>query len=293
MDKAIVFNDFCLCAQYDTEDDFCELFLRPLIGIMDIMYDNEISLLKSYYTYTDRVTEDMTLGEYLNKGGNPFISLFAQQVVMLTYNDPWWDEDPRTDVNAHYEYDDKSSEPNCITEAIERGLPLLSVGNNDEKGDKLLIQYLYKKNGEIGGLYNVTDVSSMYLISMIKFQKFIGDVIKCYPYEIKKSSIFEIDVDDSAKETFKKNNFSEEDLLKIVHRVNWMVSDKINGKKSHWFDELGNGLFEYRVSISEGREFRWYCVWKEKLVFLNACIKKSQKPDQRVINKAENLAKRY
>ena len=67
MDKAIVFNDFCLCAQYDTEDDFCELFLRPLIGIMDIMYDNEISLLKSYYTYTDRVTEDMTLGEYLNK----------------------------------------------------------------------------------------------------------------------------------------------------------------------------------------------------------------------------------
>lgn len=293
MDRAIVFNDFSLHAQYENEDDFCELFLRPLIKIMDIMDDNEMSLLKSYYTYNDRVTEDMTLGECLYKGGNPFISLFAKQVVTVTCNDPWWDDDPRTDVNIHYEYDDKSNEPNCITEAIERGLPLLSVGDNDEKGEELLIQYLYKKNGEIGELYNVTDVRTMYLITMVKFQKYIGDVIKCFPYEIKESCDFEIDVDDAAKETFEKNTFREEDLLKILNRVDWMISDKTNGRKSHWFDDLGNGLFEYRVSISEGREFRWYCVWKDKLIFLNACIKKSQKPDQRVINKAVNLAKRY
>lgn len=53
--------------------------------------------------------------------------------------------------------------------------------------------------------------------------------------------------------------------------------DKMSGIESHFYDRIDGDLNEYRLTISGNREFRLFFLWKDKIIFLNGGVKKTEK----------------
>lgn len=287
MGYAVIFNDFSLSGQFSGIDTFLEYIRDNLKSVFNMMEDNEIELMKGHQSFDRYVTEEKTLADIMRQGGNPIISIFMNILIKLAYTEPYWSNNLKTDLNAEYQYPDKNAEPNCITEAIERDIPLLSFRNINSVFEK---RYTYKKNGKSGELCNIT-CTEAFLEVLLKFnRKFLGYVIGHYPYSDNfNSQSVKINSDEAV--LFEEDNITDEDIYKIAMNINNMIADKCRGLKSHWWDDLGDGLNEYRISISDGRELRWFFVWGSTIQFLNAFIKKSQETPKREIAKARKMIK--
>lgn len=56
-----------------------------------------------------------------------------------------------------------------------------------------------------------------------------------------------------------------------------LIMDKMSGIESHFYDRIDGDLNEYRLTISGNREFRLFFLWKDKIIFLNGGVKKTEK----------------
>ncbi len=284
-----IFNDFSLDGQFENVQEFCEHYLSMLITMLDTLNDNDIGLLKAHETYNRLVTKDMTLMDLITRGGDPYISAFLNSLVGLV-NSPFWSDDIHYQHDSVYEYDDKAEEPNCITEAIERKADLLA---SKRYNSEYPCVYTYKKDGNTGELCHHTSNNSLLLSLLQDNYSYMKYAIEHYSYSFQQDVYRKIVVDKSGNDALIDCNLNNKDLEKILINIGKMAEDKLKGIKSHWWDSLGDGYNEYRVSVSDGREFRWYFIWDEKLVFLNPCIKKTQKTENIEKKKMISLAKNY
>lgn len=287
----LIMNDFSLRGQFAEIDDFEDYFIEYLDGLLNIIIDKKITLLKKSDTYSRKITEDITMAEYLKKSFNRSVATrIKQKIVAMSYSAPYWDIDGEIQSKAgvEYRYNDKQPEPNCFTEAIERKCPLLSV---QEEGKTEEILHCYKDN-ELVELADIRDIKTFlneYLRDDVNNIRFViehypvGKTLKCAGLSDRCQT----------EEALLESNLNGQDLRKFVDNLQTLIDDKSNGRKTHWWDSLKGDICEYRLSVSGGRELRVLFHWGNELIFLNGFIKKTEKTPPEEIERAEKIKSKW
>ena len=94
-----------------------------------------------------------------------------------------------------------------------------------------------------------------------------------------------------AQEAIQQNELTLNDKKNVLLNISELIRGLSTGTKNRFWDKLSDGIFEYRISISAGREFRLLFVQDEAIIFLNGFIKKEQKTPQYEIEKAKRIKK--
>ena len=174
--------------------------------------------------------------------------------------------------------------PNCFSEAIERDKVVLSVKNEDFM-EKF---YPYNKGEEVGRITNVVSFNSFLLFlleSSLEDEKY---VFENYKFE-RKIKFAEVLGKCYALEAIQQNGLMIEDKKNILLNISELIRGLSTGTKNRFWDSLSDGIFEYRISVSAGREFRLLFVQDEAIIFLNGFIKKEQKTPKYEIDKAKKI----
>lgn len=91
-----------------------------------------------------------------------------------------------------------------------------------------------------------------------------------------------------AAEAIQNNELNRNDKVMILENISRLIASIQKGGKTRFWDSLGNGIFEYRISVSKG-EFRLIFFQKNAIYFLNGFIKKQAQTPKREIERAEKL----
>ena len=89
-----------------------------------------------------------------------------------------------------------------------------------------------------------------------------------------------------------KNGLTYEDKRKILQNISNLIEDKASGRKTHWWSSVEGEISEYRVSVSDNREFRLFFLWKDNIEFLNGFIKKTEETPEGEKKKAWEIVKK-
>lgn len=119
----VLLNDESLNGQY-TEDEFIEFCKEDLLPILKELEQQGATLLKSYMTFSRKITSEKDVNRIISTRGNPFLDRMRSYLVQLN-REPFWDDSIRTDLSKTYTCD-ISNVPNCITEAYTRNGMILS-----------------------------------------------------------------------------------------------------------------------------------------------------------------------
>ena len=178
--------------------------------------------------------------------------------------------------------------PNCFSEAIERDKIILSI-KNDEYNEE---SYFYSKNAETGKIVNIVDFNSFLcwiLNSTLADAKY---VFENYKFQ-RKIRFAEVSGKCYAQEAIQQNELTLDDKRNVLLNISELIRGLSTGTKNRFWDNLIDGIYEYRISISAGREFRLLFVQDEAIIFLNGFIKKEQKTPKYEIEKAKKIRKIY
>jgi hypothetical protein len=137
----VVLNELSLDAQYATE----MMFLTDLEEIVKIttLFEKlqEIVLLKNQNVWNSKITTTKTLQELLYIKGNPLLTKLRVNLLKLTSNPPYWEEDRRHQCEDNlYLYRGKDVCDSGLAESVERDRNILSFTHNDFQDAKLTIQ---------------------------------------------------------------------------------------------------------------------------------------------------------
>ncbi len=281
----LIMNDFSMTGQFECFDEFQEYFINVFIGILDVIEKKKIPLYKIPDMLTHHIIKDMTLAQILQQKCNAAaMSAFRKKLIILLDNPYLDDQSMQTQLDTSYGYPGRCEEPNCFTEAIERRCPLVSFQHKEF----LSTEFECTKDGEGVLLPNVRtkrDLLDCYLPNAIDDLQYI---VEQYPFE-PKVILAEVNQKCYAKDALLENELSTEDIQKIFKNIPNLLADLLNGRKTHWWESVEKDIFEYRVTISAGREFRVLLFWKESLYFLNGFVKKTQNTPEREKKKARDI----
>ena len=281
-----VFNDYSLNGQFEDIEGFLEWFHHELKHILNYSIDKKIPLLKKSDFYSRKITKDKTLSDVLQINGDPLVSQIKSYIIKMAFTEPYWDLDIKTQSSIDYKCPYCDDIPNCFTEAVERGQVLLSVKNQEFQDGQIAFQ-----RGGVGGFINNFS-TYMHFLKWLLIQ---GDSDKRYIFENfrygEKVSFPIVNGRCYAVEAIENNELNGKDKQIILEGITRMLEGLKKGEKNRFWDSFGNGIFEYRVSVSEGREFRLLFFQNEGIYFLNGFIKKTQETPRRVIEKAVELKK--
>ena len=137
----VVLNELSLDAQYATE----MMFLTDLEEIVKIttLFEKlqEIVLLKNQNVWNSKITTTKTLQELLYIKGNPLLTKLRVNLLKLTSNPPYWEEDRRHHCEDNsYLYGGKDVCDSGLAESVERDRNILSFTHNDFQDTRLIIQ---------------------------------------------------------------------------------------------------------------------------------------------------------
>lgn len=250
----IILNETSFKGQFKTLEDFAEYFVKEVNPMLDIIIEKNILMYKKSDMYSMKITKDKSIGDIFRISNNTPITILKGKIAKIMYSSPHWDtEDLRTVTGTEYEYLYKCDEPNCFTEAIERECPILSLKTDDYIGMKL---ECYKDKKKIL-LDNIEDQTGL-LSTYFRYSRHdIKYVMEKYPFEMD-IVLTEVDGKCFAEEALLKNELISDDFDKIFKNIPNLISDRLNGKKSHWWDIIEGMISEYRISISGNREFRLF-----------------------------------
>lgn len=282
----IVLNDYSLNGQFETTEDFVLWIYVEWIKMFDYLLEHRIPIYKKSDFYSKKITNEKTVFDLLQTTGDPLVTKIRTFIINSAFSEPYWD-DPKvlkTDLSNTYSCPYDNDLPNCFSEAIERDKIILSI-NNEEFIDGV---YPYNKNKEFGKLINVMEYNSFlcwlltssladvkYVFENYKFQREIKFAVisgRCY-----------------AQEAIQQNELTADDKKNVLLNISELIRGLSTGTKNRFWDKVSEGIFEYRISISGGREFRLLFVQDEAIIFLNGFIKKEQKTPQLEIEKAKRI----
>ena len=255
-----------------------------MIPVLDILKEKQFFLLKKSDIYDCKITQDKTLLDILYQVNVPWITAFKSYISQLCAQKPYWDEEIRTDMTADYQYAWKCEEPNALTEAVERGIPLLSFEHPHYNTGFLECI----KNNELIVIDNIQNIKD-FLSKCIEYQTLSIDyIIENYPYAMP-VAMARLNDKCYAKEALEGCDLTIADLNHIVEDIAQMIEGLKTGTKNRFWDSIDEGLFEFRANVSDGRIFRMFFVPKQGIQFLNGFIKKTEQTPLYEIKKAKQI----
>lgn len=281
----LIINDFSMTGQFVCYEEFEEYFIETLKDVLDVIEKKKIPLYKISDMLIRPIVADMTLAQILRKKSNTAAMYILKKKIGQLMDNPYLDgEHIRTKENVVYEYPGKCGEPNCFTEAIERACPLISFKHVDYKEPS----FACKKDEQGILLPNICTKSDLLEWYLKNVPEDIQYIVEEYPF-FPKVVFAKVGQRCYAEEAILENELTSDDIQKIFRHIPDMMHDLLTGNKTHWWDSIERDIFEYRVSISESREFRILLFWKKNLYFLNGFIKKTGSTPEREKVKARNI----
>ena len=283
-----VFNDNSLSGQYCNLDDFLEDLYEKILPMLKYARELKQEILKSYCTYSQMVTPSLSLSDILNSNRSAEITAIKSYLVDLSYQEPYWNDDIKTEISSRYNCTYNSEVPNCFTEAFERKGCLISFGQDCFYTEKLNII----KNGIVYDIPNSFDRNSylknLFLLGIIDENYYLENIN--IPINIKFCTVNNRRY---TQECFEQNNLSRDDRIKVVEKILKLMSHIVNrtdpGLLCKSFD---NGIWEFRNGVSDDRIIRiFYIYYSSGIVLLNGFIKKSQGTPEKELALARDLAK--
>lgn len=281
----IILNELSLDGQFTSDDEFAKCLRESIIPVMIIIEETGQALLKSQRLYQCMVTGGSCIHDYLRMSNQTEFTTLKRFLVSLMSREPFWENDSKYEVAMNYDYPGKCQEPNAITEAMDRRGMLLSFSGTAYDKESTIQT---KKGEEIIHIFNVLSPKGMLRCLVEKSGKWITYAVERYPI----SAMQKIVVCDECAKVLNEIDCDERDRIKILENLPQMIDDKSHGKKSHWWDSYQGDVYEYRVTISRG-EFRIYFTWENKIRFLWALLKKTQKPGRAESERIMSLEKKY
>lgn len=283
----IILNDKAIDGQFASLELFEAYFKKEMLPVFECMEKQHIMLQKKTDTYSRRITDRITLEQYLRQANRTVATIMKQKLVQLAYHEPHWDlQGMQSRKDGNYDYPGKCEEPNCFTEAIERNCPLLSLQHKDYMAEV----YRCSCDGEERQIANIDSQLRLYKLLLLWEAADIRYIFETYSFT--KSVRFAVLSGRCyAKEALLENGLLPEDFWKIFSNIPRLIEDKRNGRKTHFWDNIEGEICEYRLTVSGNREFRLLFLWRDALVFLNGFIKKTPKTPAGEKKKARELAK--
>ena len=285
----LIVNDFSINRKFnDLEDFFREVkmnFIPMLIHIKRL----KVSILKSYDTYSRYVTENDQLADVLQIKGDAEITALKSYLVSVFYEEPYWNDDIKTNCKNQYYCKYTNKVPNCMTEALERKCSLLSFPNNNFYKANLIVN---KNNMEIVVFNSFNSIS---LLDYLYKHRIINET---YYIEHFFGSINVrfciISGHNYTQDFFEENDIAFTDRQKIVNNMKDLIVHIVEKTEAgKLVKSLGDGILELRSDISDKRISRvFYALTSDGMIFLNGFIKKTQKTPKSELDQAKSLLKK-
>lgn len=267
----LVLNDQSLDGQFETYEQFEEYYVNCLKSLFEVIAKKKMPVYKVTEIFQRKLVGTMTLYDLFRVQYNNAVAASLKRWIMQVMDNPYLDgEETKTIENVEYSYPAQIEKPNCFTEAIERKCPIISFRHENYKEKR----FECSRNGTPVVLDNVKedrDLLELYLEEQAEDFRYVAEK---YPF-VHRVALAEKNGRCWAERDLKENNLTSEDILKIFRNIPKLIEDKINGRKTHWWDQIEGQLYEYRISVSSGREFRLFFLWEERIIFLSGFIKKA------------------
>ena len=287
----IIINDKSLDGQFSSVDDFLDSVFEYTLPLLELIDEKKMRLLKSQSTYSRNVTCNSTLVELFRiNSNNTELTMLKRELVAKLCDEPFWEDDSQTCLKSHYYYNEDLEKPSSITEVVERKGILLSFMHNLFKDDFLHIEKdmelcrvrnAYKKEQMLKHFIEKKVISGM---EYLQFSKFQMEIVFC-----------ELEQVCHIRNLFDENEFEISDYIKVKDNIEHMIDCILEGKSCRFTKDMkvqNVSLFEFRTTVSASRELRMFYVYQnQKIVFLNGCIKKSEKTPKNDLQLAIKLAK--
>lgn len=286
----IVLNDYSLNGQFTTTDDFALWIHREWIQMFDYFLEKKIALYKKSDFYSRYITKDKTIYDLLQISGDPIVTKIKSFIINSAFTEPYWDEAgiSKTDLSSTYNCIHDEELPNCFSEAIERDKTVISIKNEEY----LESFYLCNKNGKEEKIDNIIEFNSFLSWLLNSDISDVKYVFENYSFQ-RKIKFVEIRGRCYAEEAILNNGLTMDDKRAVLLNISELIRGLGTGTKNRFWDSLSEGIFEYRLSISSGREFRMLFVQDKDIYFLNGFIKKEQKTPSYEIEKAKKIVREY
>lgn len=277
----VILNDFSVAGQFASCDEFTDYILDEMTTVLDCMIEKRIPFLKRQDFYSCRITEALSLNDILLRANDPAIAAIRKYISELAYHEPYWDKEILSKGDVKYKYPAEGKEPNCFTEVIERNGALLSFPSKTYAAE----HFICYRNEKMLSIFNIMGKRTFFNTYIKDNMEDIKYVLENYPYQIS-VTLAEIKGKCYAQEALLGNRLDITDIQNILLSISWMMDGMRNGVKNDYWDSLRDGIFEFRVRVSDNRIFRLLFFQDGGIVFLNGFIKKTQKTPPNEIEKA-------
>lgn len=295
----IVFNDYSLTAQFETDEDFIDSLIEYTFPLLEILKNCSSIVLKKYDTYNLKVTTKLSLYDLLTKNKYRGYSEFQKLRTLLAdlTDTPYWEEQPKTNVLSVYstEYTGCFSgcTPNCFSEAYERDNIILSIENEHFKNNTVAIE-IDNRMDYINNFYNIDSSAEVLFqkghLSFSELLHCINNGVDISFYTHNKSVYID--------KEFSDEKFSSEDISKIIQCFrNWVLGITTDSMISHLTDSISYKDMSYneiRITLDNKREFRiFYKLFGNEYVFFNLLLKDTPSTPLHIKKKTFNLIKNF
>ena len=283
----IVLNEYSVDNQFATYKAFEEYYRETLQYVLKVIVEKNMVVYKVQEILDRPLIDGQPLSmvfKNANKNALTKMKLYLLKILSV----PYLDDELESLDNVVYECPFEREIPNCFSEAIERRCPLLSFQHEKYKDKRIKC----KRNTVDITLNNIIDIKDI-LKSLLYIEP--GEIRYIwgnYPFT-KRVKLAEIDGRCYAEEALL--SLGATDLAKLTFHINDLIRDKSNGVKTRFWDIINtkkSKYYEYRMSISDGREFRLFFLWEEDITFLNGFIKKSSETPTKEKEKAEKIIRK-
>ena len=150
--KELIINDLSLTGQFSSDDEFISN-LQEIIYIFNECKSFGIELFRKSDFYDCLIMKDKKIIDIMYGCDNPIITKFKSILVNLFSSEPYWDIDSKIDENANYSYTEKYGIINCLHEAAERNVGIVSFKHPD-----FMFNINLKKNDTEVEIYNINSL---------------------------------------------------------------------------------------------------------------------------------------
>jgi len=261
----VILNELSLDAQYATEMMFLD-DLQEIVKITTLFEKlHEIVLLKNQNLWSSKITASKTLQELLYIKGNPLLTKLRTNLLKLTSNPPYWEEDRRhTCENNSYLYKDKDIYDSGIAESTERDRVVLSFTHDNFQDLQLSIH----KNASDVYVDNLLDFKSTLLSLLNTGVMDEESFCKYYFYETNLNFVLLNEARGFSQfGSTEKKQFIEQ--FKLFSKMDW---DEIISSDGLQYKRYNNSLAGYEAAniykFRVSQKFRCYGYREEGVFFV-------------------------
>lgn len=261
-----VLNERSLDGQFDSIEDFYLNLENDILIVLKNFKNSNSKIYKVNQIFDFFITSDIKLHQILHthETRHPAIQRIKRLVGEIMY-EPFIDDT----YESSFEY------------AKDNNTILISFFHNDFKHK----QITYKEKQLKNCFDNNSSLDHLYESSSINEDLYYTNLTNTIQL-----TFFGVDGRKYTQEAFENCGFLMADKLRIREKI-YKLLDCISEKTplTAVGKNMGDGLWEFRCDVSDGRIFRVFFTLDDGVIFLNGFIKKSQKTPNLEIERARSL----